>query len=183
MEVIGIQIITLQSRAGKFYVNDIWYQVIGVVENVLIKQAPPHSDIWVPVSTTKANLQEFTFFGNYQAIILAQNKSDIDRIKREFKNTYKKAQLPEPDKYDQIKCQINSRIEELTSLMKGRSWAEEGRQTFFNFVTINIIAMLLFILLPILNLLNINILLNCMLNKNKQFFYCFWWNSGKNKIN
>ncbi len=130
------------------------YRVIGVVENVSILRIMPYSDIWVPMGHTKEDLNKITITGNFPgwfAMVLAHSKKDFPKIKAEFQKHLEKIEFPE-GKYEWILTNTTSYGEAFARQIFRR---EEGNLA--PFMTILFVLMTLFMLLPTINLVNINV--------------------------
>src|SRR5207249_8405612 len=61
------------------------FRVAGVVRNVPFTRIVPFADIWVPISTSKSDSYKREFVGDFMALILAKRRSDLPRIREEFR--------------------------------------------------------------------------------------------------
>jgi len=133
-----------------------WFRVVGVVADVSILRLTPFADIWLPLGTSKSKeyLHSRDFQGRFQGLILARKAEDIPLIKEEFKRRLTQVEFPDPG---------------LTSRLSG------GAETFFELVSRMLLSngledshpgillgaisgfMVLFMFLPTLNLVNLNL--------------------------
>jgi putative ABC transport system permease protein len=130
------------------------YRVIGVVENVSILRIMPYSDIWVPLTCSKEDIDKATLVGGfpgYYAMVLARNHSDIPKIKREFKKHLAQVEFPE-GRFKSLNTETSTYGE---ALSRQFFWTEEGH--IGPVLLVLFILMVLFMLLPTINLVNINI--------------------------
>jgi putative ABC transport system permease protein len=130
---------------GKYIESgDTKYQVIGVVKNPPVGYS--YADIWVPhtVDINKENENGLT--GRYHAIILARDKADIPKIKSEYDNQLKKVAFSDPNQYDKIESWATTALESLIGLTH-----------IGQFVAAFIFLACVFIAIPSINLININI--------------------------
>ncbi len=141
-----------ENAVGKFIEAD-WkkYKVIGVVEDVPILRILAYGDVWVPITNTKEDIVSYTMEGNYQAIILAKSKKDFPAIKAEFKKHLAQVEFQD-EKYDTIKGGADTILESTSREMFGF----DDTKVHLLFI-IGAALMILFMLLPVLNLVNINI--------------------------
>jgi putative ABC transport system permease protein len=129
------------------------YRVIGVVKGVPITKITSYGDIFVPYTLPKSNFENRDYNGMYSAIILAKSKSDIPAIQEEFANVLKKIPLENPKQFHTMYCYPDKYVESFTRLFfKGGD--DSGVGFFYAALTI---IVLLFMLLPTINLVNINI--------------------------
>ena len=141
------------SVVGKYIETDnIKYRVAGVVKGTAITQIIAYADIFVPYTLPKSNYQSKSFMGSYSAVILARSPSDIPKIQQEFRDVVKKIPM-EGREFDQLYCEADKYLEGFTRLLFGDS-DDSGKGTF---LLIIILFVTIFMLLPTLNLVNINI--------------------------
>lgn len=119
------------------------FTIIGVV-----KDLPAHSTMWLPVTTDNSDLKNPSQIGTYQSVLLAKNSGDIDKIKKEVSGLSGKIVMPDPEKYSKIKVYADTSIERFARKMG------PSKEIV---MTVIIIFMILFMLIPSVNLVNINI--------------------------
>lgn len=80
------------DAAGReFKINHVPYRVKGVVHDVSTLAQEAYADMWVPFSSTNViNFSWWEYMGRFKAIILPRSKSDIPKIREEYKNLMKK---------------------------------------------------------------------------------------------
>lgn len=138
------------SVVGKYIEADnVQYRITGVVRSVPITMLLSYADLFLPYTVSKNDWRNKTYSGNYTAVLLANSKSDLSKIRAEYADVVAKIP-PENKDYTVL---ISSADDYVTSFL---SLNNKG-----NGVTILISVILgfaLFImLLPTLNLININI--------------------------
>jgi putative ABC transport system permease protein len=138
------------SVVGKYIEADnVQYRVIGVVKSVPITMLISYGDLFVPYTVSKADLSVKTYTGNYNAVLLANSKSDLPKIQAEYANVVSKI----PPENKDFTVLISSAEDYLTSFMSLNN-KSDGVTILFSII----IGFALFImLLPTLNLVNINI--------------------------
>lgn len=147
------------SALGKqFSIGDKQYRVTGVVKDVL-KNRIPYADVWVPVTTGRTNLTSQNAY-SCNAVILAGSAKDFQGIKSEFYYRLKSADVPRKG-YKKILCPVKSYSETLEGgKVLGVSIYDTDIKTdkeqWFDFENTIVIFMSFFLLLPVLNLININ---------------------------
>jgi putative ABC transport system permease protein len=137
---------------GKYIEADnIKYRVCGVVKSLPITSYLLYSDIYLPITTTKTKLDEDKgYMGNYGVILLAKNTDDVAKMKKEYADIV--AKLPIPGKeWDHIYSHADSYIEGYV-----RSGNESRSGMLYAFLAITFFALFV-MLLPTLNLVNVNI--------------------------
>ncbi|MEM7588378.1 MAG: ABC transporter permease [Acidobacteriota bacterium] len=137
-----------------FRVDGQSFRVQGVVRDVSFLRNDPFSDVWAPISTARSDAyRRQALLGNFNAVILAHQRGDFPAIKRALAAKMPEVELPEG--YDEIQVEANTNFEqvsrELSSDRDGRA-AAPWRLRFAIAA-----AMILFMVLPSLNLVNINV--------------------------
>lgn len=131
------------------------YLVIGVVKDAPIYQDNSSGDLYAPYNTSKSDLKQQEFSGQYVGIILAKNKKDIPAIKAEFNDIISKIPVPPAGTtYDKLRAWAYTRAEDIArNITPSRN---DDEPPVIGLYAMIIGAMLLFMLLPTLNLININ---------------------------
>ena len=130
------------------------YQVVGVVENVGVDRSSAHGDIWAPIHTTLTHKHMENLMGGYNAILLADSRGQFNQIRAEFQSRLKHVDFPDPDEYNVLYGELETRLQEYTTQITNVT--EDGKlekKSFFIPVTLTLVA---FLLLPVINLVSIN---------------------------
>nr|MBC8278999.1 FtsX-like permease family protein [FCB group bacterium] len=130
------------------------FRVVGVVENVPILRIMPYSDIWVPITSSKDDIKAQTLLGGfpgYFALILAKDRSDFPAIKAELKKNIDQFDFMD-NRYDKIVVNAETYPEFLSRVFR---LAEESSMTAL-YLLVSIL-LIIFMLLPAVNLVNINV--------------------------
>jgi putative ABC transport system permease protein len=142
-----------QPAVGKFIEADRQrFRVVGVVANVPIYRMIPFSDIWVPIGTNPDPEYKQELMGGFNGLILAHDAADIARIKEEFASRMKKVELPSSH-YTKFECQPGTAFDAVAREILANSGGHEPEL----FTAALFLAGFLFMLLPTVNLININI--------------------------
>jgi len=130
------------------------FRIVGVVKNVPIFRLTPFADVWVPHSTAKARPSD-ELSGNYLAIILGKNRGDLDQIKEEFQARLSQVEFPDPKQFNTIISAAETFFETVARgfFANDRTAGNYAAQL----LAVVIFLMVLFMVLPTLNLVNINI--------------------------
>ncbi len=142
----------IASVVGKYIEADnVQYRVCGVVKNVPITTYMLYSDIYLPYSVAKIDYKSGTGYGGPNTVILmAASTADIPKIQNEFEEIVKR--VPMSDKmFNKIYCHADSFI---TGYVRT---GNEEKSGVVIALTAIVIFVLLVMLLPALNLVNINI--------------------------
>jgi len=141
------------SVIGKYIEADnVQYRVAGVVKNVAIINMYAFADLYLPYTVSKANYKDEFFMGNYTAILLANSKDDLPKIKAEFDQIV--SRIPLGKDWDLLIAHADSYLETFTREAFGGGKKTNSGFAYF-ILTVTAFA-LLFLLLPTLNLVNIN---------------------------
>jgi putative ABC transport system permease protein len=132
------------------------FRIVGVVPDVPVLRFSSSADIWVPISTAKSKLYREQWMGGFHALILARGRADLPAIKSELQARLREAErhLPDPKTYQTLSSGADTLFEACVR-MYGPGQSDQlapGRVKAALFL-----LMLLFMLLPTLNLVNINL--------------------------
>lgn len=142
------------SVVGKIIeVDNARYRVMGVVKAVPITRLFTSAEVYLPYTVPKSNYQKGEYNGSFNAIVLARHKSDFKAIQDEYDQSIRRVRLPfmeDTFKVHVLETSAKPFLEVfLTQLPVGRN------STMF--FTVVALVMLLFMLLPTLNLINLNV--------------------------
>jgi putative ABC transport system permease protein len=146
-----------QPAVGKMIeIDNVNYRIIGVVRGCPITRLQVSSDLYFPYNTSKADLKKSGLRGDFSAIILPDNPSDVAKIQAEFGEVASKIKPTNTgDRWfnpDKLYVSADSYITSFTRQLKGDG---ENSGTGF-FFTIMFGIAFLFMSLPAINLININ---------------------------
>jgi len=138
---------------GKYIETDnVTYRVVGVVKDVPPTMRHFHGDIFLPYTVSKSNYREPGLQGAFGAVLLAKSVAELPKMKAEYDQII--AKIPTGDKdYDKLYVHAYTMLETFSSKMFG-DVHDAGLPKMFAIVSLFIF---LFLLLPAINLVNINI--------------------------
>jgi putative ABC transport system permease protein len=138
---------------GKYIeANNTMYRVIGVVKSVPYLNNFCYADLYLPYTLSKDNLKEARLGGRFSATLLANSADDLPLLKEEFALMVKK--LTREDKeYDLIYCFPDKYMDVLTRGLLGNGKEKSRGKAFMILGSF----LLFFMLLPTINLVNINL--------------------------
>ncbi len=142
------------SAVGKMIdVDRQQFEVVGVVADVSYLRTG-FSDIWVPISTSQSQAYRADFMSGFNGLLLAETKADRRSIQEELASRLPDIELPESDRYDTLVVPANTHFEEFTTqfLVGDNGEPEAGKVG-----ALLVLGALLFMLLPSLNLINLNL--------------------------
>lgn len=130
------------------------FTVIGVVPDVPILRIVPFADVWVPYTTEKSESYRSELVGNYMGILLLEDPSRLAATRDEFWSRLRKVKPP-----DRMFQAIEATPETLFDTI-GRMFVGGGTGVGSGYGTRLAIALtvatVLFMLLPAVNLMNLN---------------------------
>jgi putative ABC transport system permease protein len=132
------------------------FTVVGVVEDVPHVRMSAYGDVWVPYTTARSDAYKTRLMGNFNAILLARSRDDFRTIRSEFRRRLPLVQMPDPASYGRMEGAPRNRFEELAAQMTGTTGPDHSARTT-ELVLVFALGMLLFMLLPAINLVNLNI--------------------------
>jgi len=132
--------------------DNVKYRVIGVVKNVPITSYMTYSDIYLPYTVSKNGDYKNNkgYQGYYFGILLANSPGDVDKLYNEYEEMIRRLP-PEQKQFDHVYSHADTYIKSYVD-----SGDERHSGTFIAVTAISIFAFILMIL-PTLNLVNINI--------------------------
>lgn len=143
-----------QPAVGKYIeVNNEKFRVGGVVEDVPITRLHSYAHIWVPFTTTTDDLKNTSLTGDFMAILLAPTAGDIPKVQEEYHQITKQVKLPDPKHFDKFSSNADGILEGMVREIFGDS--DNNRMGVFYAVLALVIF--LFMLMPTINLVNINV--------------------------
>ncbi len=131
------------------------FRVVGVVENVSALREVPFADIWVPHTSSKSDRYLTELRGDFNAIALATDRAMFPQIREEFSSRLARIEFADP-RYLSITAPFETHFEAAARRFPFTDSADpQGRGWRFALMLGALAA--LFILLPTINLVNINV--------------------------
>lgn len=128
------------------------FRVIGVVDNEF--QVNAYADMWVPISTFPSSDYRNNVSGDMSALLLARDKADLPMIRKEVEAIAKTVEFDDPTQWNKAQFWADSKLDMFARLTVGSpDRADSGAATMLAIIAT---LMLLFMLLPALNLVNLN---------------------------
>jgi len=153
-----------QSSAVKFFANEKavgqslnvsgqQFQIIGVVEDVM--HVNSFADIWMPLTTQPSSDYQNQIRGIFGALLLAKSAADIPAIQAEILTVAPDIVAEDPKRWQHAYLFADTKLDLFArALLEHRYIADSGAGTLLLIIAV---MMLLFMLLPALNLINLNI--------------------------
>lgn len=139
---------------GKFIkVDNIDYKVIGVVRDVNKLNGNVAGDLYIPYTLSKQDYSYKDLLGDYNGILLSKDAADLPRLQQQYQQMVSKVPI-ENAEFDQLVSYADTFMENLTRSVARTSDAHDNGMRK---VLITLSSMVfLFLLLPTINLVNIN---------------------------
>jgi len=132
------------------------FRVVGVVRDVPLLRYSSSADLWVPITTAKSSGYKEGWSGNFSALILARSPADLPQIKAEFQSILRGAekQMPDPKSFKTLIAGADTLFEGAARLfLPGPPVVDPA----IELRAVLLALMLGFMLLPTINLVNINL--------------------------
>jgi len=140
--------------AGKtFVLEGDTFRVIGVVPRVSLTRLNAYADVWVPIGTLKSSNYRHEYMGGFIGIVLAHKASDFPRLKAAFQTGLRTFPLDR-----KVFTTINTGLDtpfEATARGVMSNNSKESKP--FQLMAMIAGAAILFMALPILNLVTLNL--------------------------
>ncbi|WP_373991240.1 ABC transporter permease [Duganella sp. BuS-21] len=136
----------------KFSAGGQIFTVIGVVQDEMHLNA--FSDIWVPVTSQPSTDYRKTLFGGYTAIIMARSADELPALKKEIMQAAASVQFDDPNVFNTAKFWGDSKLQVFARSLLGDQSEDGGAPKL---VASIVVLMVLFMTLPALNLINLNV--------------------------
>jgi len=140
-----------QALDQKISIGGQYFTVIGVVEDAMHLNA--FADIWAPITTFPSTDYRSQMFGNFSMLVLAHQAADLPRIQRDIEAVSKTVVFDDPKQFNIAHVWGDSKIDLFARMLLQQEGADSGATKL---LTVIGVLMLLFMMLPALNLINLN---------------------------
>ena len=128
------------------------FTVIGVVQDEM--QLNAYADIWVPITTAPSSDYRKEFTGEFAALLLARRKADLPAIRDEVQQIAARVVFDDPKEWNRARFYADSKMDTFARMSIGNQDSADSGATMMLALIAGV--MLLFMLLPALNLVNLN---------------------------
>ena len=128
------------------------FRVVGVVKPVSITRRAGFSEVWAPLRTMKSRDYERRMLEGFTGIVLARSSADFPMLRREFNERLSRFTFDDPA-FNQVVAGLDTSFEAVARTVTGSRLS--GRASTFRLILI--VAGLLFVTLPTMNLVSINL--------------------------
>lgn len=129
------------------------FKVIGVIENTPITRVHSYGTLYIPYTLAKDYGESKELIGEFLATLVGRDEQHLEEIKREYDAMAKTIENPDPANIALINTHADPYLASFSRLSSGNS-EDSGIDRVY--IIISILAFL-FMLLPTVNLININI--------------------------
>jgi putative ABC transport system permease protein len=133
------------------------FRVVGVVRDVPVIRVNSAADLWVPISTAKtSSYKEQAIMGNFNSVILARSRADFPAIKAEVQARLRQVEknLPDPKRFKTLSGSADTMFESISRRTLPADFDQDPGARLWRIL---LIFTVLFLLLPTVNLVNINL--------------------------
>ena len=134
-------------------VGNVNYRVIGVVKDLPRSNRNFYADIYLPYTVSKTSYKDTGLMGSFGAVLLARSESEVPKMKAEYDLLISKIPFGKKSEYDKLYVHADTVLE---GLSRGK-FGNMDTTGIPMMIMITSLLVLLFLLLPTINLVNINI--------------------------
>jgi len=132
------------------------FRVVGVVSDISRLRDVPYADIWVPLTTAKSDAYKRQLMGGFNAIVLAKDAAALARIREQFNARLEKVEFDDPKVYKTMVAPFETKLDSYARNMPlGNS--KDPRPQGWKLIAFVLGIAAVFMLLPTVNLININV--------------------------
>ena len=140
----------------RFELDGRTFKVAGVVGDVSSLRHFSNADVWLPLTTAKGDGWRHGWTGIFNALILARDPGDFPRLRADYQAILADVDLNEAGKrFDHIRSRLETPFEQTARMLVGGGAFEGKTSLILRWLLGG--AALLFMVLPSLNLININV--------------------------
>ncbi|WP_276497244.1 ABC transporter permease [Pontibacter litorisediminis] len=144
---------TEEALGKTIEVDQVKYKVVGVVEDVPVLRVQSYADVWVPITLKSQDFNKPQLHGTYFATIKARSSDDVPKIKEEYATMMQAVERQQPVKGTKLHSYPDTFLESIARTLLGNG-QDAGLGKLYAILTV---LALLFMLLPTINLVNINV--------------------------
>jgi putative ABC transport system permease protein len=131
-------------------------RVVGVVEDVSMFRNEPYSEIWAPYTVQTSQVWRSQLQGSFQALALAESAAALPGIREEFNRRLTQVDFSDRPDFETVVAPFETEFE---SFARGSPFGDNTDPTSqtWKLVTFFGVVAMLFIALPTVNLINLNV--------------------------
>ncbi|RTQ49709.1 ABC transporter permease [Hymenobacter gummosus] len=147
---------TTQGVAGReVEIGPYRYRIAGVVPDVPVIRLYSSADVWLPYTLGNTDFKDRRYDGEMIAILLASEAGAVPGMRQEFEQLMKRVPLADPKRYNRLSSHADPALASLVRQLTNQHDKESDGMPLF--LTACTVLALLFMLLPALNLVNLNV--------------------------
>ncbi|HEX8617870.1 MAG TPA: ABC transporter permease [Thermoanaerobaculia bacterium] len=147
-----------KSALGRTFVADsTTFRVIGVVPTVSIMRNAAFSEIWAPLRTMRSSEYENQISGSFIGLVLAKSPADFPRLKADFQRGLQHFVFEDPRTFNRVVAGLDTRFEAFARTALHTRGSQLGEVRTGTLRLIILAAAVLFVTLPTMNLVSINL--------------------------
>ncbi|WP_375435184.1 ABC transporter permease [uncultured Hymenobacter sp.] len=134
------------------------FRVAGVVPNVSASHLYSYADVWVPYTLSRDYFKDNRLAGEFIPLLLAPSTHEVAAMQDEFKQVMRRVQIPNPKEVKAVYAYADPILAGITRQIQDyKPGVGKGDNQLGRFYLIVTVLGLLFMLLPALNLVNLNV--------------------------
>jgi putative ABC transport system permease protein len=133
------------------------FRVVGVVTDVSRVRFLPFADIWTPVTTSKSDAYTRELVGDFLGFALAANTDAMPRIREQFNTRLQNVEFDDPKQMKSIVAPFETKYDSFARDVPFISDSRDPRAQGWKLTLVLMGLGLMFMLLPAVNLININV--------------------------
>jgi putative ABC transport system permease protein len=133
------------------------FRVIGVVTDVSRVRSVPFAEIWVPTTTAKSDAYTRDLMGDFVCIALAASPDALPRIREQFNTRMQHVEFDNPKQHTTMVAPFETKFDSFAREAPFVGDSRDPRTQGWKLTLLLIGLGLLFMLLPAVNLININV--------------------------
>ncbi len=137
------------------------FRVVGVVRDASPLRRIPWSDVWVPITTSRRDEHLADLKSSADAIVLARSPADFPRIRQEADLRAARYDSPDPTRHGRVHVSMETHFEQIVDELSKGLVDRRGRNgqvaRISKLAGFALMLSLLFMLLPAVNLINLNV--------------------------
>jgi putative ABC transport system permease protein len=133
------------------------YRVAGVVRNVSAAQVYAYADVWMPYTLSPQYFKDNRLNGNFMVVLLAPSAAAVPAVREEYRQMMRRVEIPNPKEVEALFSYADPIVPSFTRALlnhRDQTTDDDNLDTFY--LIVGGLA-LLFMLLPALNLVNLNV--------------------------
>jgi putative ABC transport system permease protein len=130
------------------------FRVIGVVPRVSLTRLAAFADAWVPIGTIKSSEYRHSFMGGFKGLVLAHSAADFPRLKSQFQTSLQATFPLDKKVFTEVLTGLDTPFE---ATARNFTSNRGGVTTPYLFMGFLAAMAALFITLPVLNLVTLNL--------------------------